>query len=382
MTIDGPKAVAPEEFRSAMELVDATFRPGQPGGMEKHFPLMLCRENAGHLRVFTDDGRVVAFVGMFVRDVRLGGSLHRTCCIGAVCTDPQYRGRGLGTRLMDDAVTTALADRVDLFLISGTRGLYTRLGYVCVGAYPVYSIEAARLPADGPYVLRPWQPEDLPALVGLHAAEPVRFVRTPSDFLALLRCGLVCDAPGDTELVCRRSTGRPVAYLSYQVGGRHKAADALTAVEMAGSRWAVAHGLRLLLTKRNAAGLHLRAMGSDCEAAELAGLPGDGRHRGPRAVLERLCGGFRRTPRPGARRPPPPGHGGRAVRPLWRRIAAPGRHDGADRTGVPGARPARGPASGARERTARGAGRVVPAAAGRLWPELHLSSLSRAGPLG
>ncbi|NLW49420.1 MAG: GNAT family N-acetyltransferase [Candidatus Brocadiaceae bacterium] len=270
MTIDGPKAVAPEEFRSAMELVDATFRPGQPGGMEKHFPLMLCRENAGHLRVFTDDGRVVAFVGMFVRDVRLGGSLHRTCCIGAVCTDPQYRGRGLGTRLMDDAVTTALADRVDLFLISGTRGLYTRLGYVCVGAYPVYSIEAARLPADGPYVLRPWQPEDLPALVGLHAAEPVRFVRTPSDFLALLRCGLVCDAPGDTELVCRRSTGRPVAYLSYQVGGRHKAADALTAVEMAGSRWAVAHGLRLLLTKRNAAGLHLRAMGSDCEAAELA----------------------------------------------------------------------------------------------------------------
>jgi len=270
MAIEGPKAVAPGEFRGAMELVEKVFSGGRGAGMQAHYPLLLCEENARHLRIFTDDGRAVALVGMLVRDVRLGGSVHRACCIGAVCTDPDYRNQGFGTRLMEDSVTTALADGVDLFFISGSRGLYVRLGYLKVTRYRVHTITPDRLPAGGPYALRRWQPEDLPALVDLHAAEPVRFVRPPEDFLPVLESGNVTNVQGDTELVCVKDTGRPAAYLSYQIGGRGKAKDALTVTEVAGSRWAVAHGLHMLLERRGADGLELHTMDCDREMGELS----------------------------------------------------------------------------------------------------------------
>lgn len=236
--------------------------------MAGDFPVLLSERNARNLRIFTDDGKAVALVGMLVRDVWLGGSRHRAATVGSVCTHADYRGQGLATRLMEDALATARRDGVDLFLISGSRGLYLRLGYLKVSGYRAYTIGRDQLPARGPYTLSPWQPEDLPALVALHRAEPVRFVRPPEDFLAILESGNVSEGPGNTMLVRARKGGEPLAYFCYKTGGRHNEPDALTVVEMAGSRAAAVHGFRMLLDERGARGLELHVPACDTEAIE------------------------------------------------------------------------------------------------------------------
>jgi predicted N-acetyltransferase YhbS len=273
MTVQGPRALKRAELRSAVELADRVFRSGQGHSMEQEYGLLFAPGNRENLRVFADRGRVVSLVGMLESDVWLLGTRHVCCCIGSVCTDPDYRGRGLATELMEDARRKALSDGADLFLISGGRGLYRRLGYVDVGSYHVYRIERSRLPAGDGYSVRPWRPEDVPALTAIHSAEPVRFARAPEDFVALLSCGQVVNVTGGTAVVCRVGADEPAAYLSFQIGGapwEKKAPSAVTVAEMGGPRWVIAQALGPLMRERGVDELEMHCLGADREMAELA----------------------------------------------------------------------------------------------------------------
>ena len=53
--------------------------------------------------------------------------------VGSVCTHPDYRERGLATRLVEDALRICEQKEVALMLISGGRGLYRRQGCTDVG---------------------------------------------------------------------------------------------------------------------------------------------------------------------------------------------------------------------------------------------------------
>jgi len=252
MTIEGPRACRQEELDSAIDLADRVFRVGWGSSMRDDFPLLFAESNLDRLRVFSDGGRVVSLVGMVERDILLLGTRHVSCCIGAVCTEPDYRGQGLATRLLRDAMERALGEGVDIFLISGGRGLYRRLGFVDVGSYWTCEVDRAALPAKCRYTVRDWRPEDMQELVRLRAAEQVRFVRPPDDFVALVGTGKVLDAPGEFKIVCHRHSGEPVAYLAFQTEGRpgsEQQGDILAVREVAGSRRAALEGLGWLLDR-------------------------------------------------------------------------------------------------------------------------------------
>ncbi len=271
MAIEGPRAMKPEEFRSGVELADRVFRQGRLSSRTDAYPLLWREDNLQNLRVFADDGKVVSLIGMQQRDICLLGSRHRSCCLGSVCTEPDYRGQGLATRLLHDCRDKALDDGVAIFLISGRRGLYRRQGYVDVGSYHICTVKRSRLPENKRYSLRPWRPEDVPAMLGIYSAEPVRFARSPEDMLAVLRIEIVPDAPGATRVVCPRGTDEPVAYISYRVGpGSTKDEDAVTVAEVAGPRWAIAQVLGELLDERGVDSLALPYLDCDGEMAELA----------------------------------------------------------------------------------------------------------------
>ncbi len=272
MAMDGPRGAGAEGLPSALELSDLVFRAGSGRSMAAEFPLLFREENAENLLVFTDEGRVVALVGLVEREVALLGSRHRVGCVGSVCTHPHYRGQGLATRLMEDARRKALADGVDMLLVSGGRSLYRRLGYVDVGGYVHYEVRG-RVPESPRYELRPWRPDDVPALLAMHRAEPVRFVRPPGDFATLLRLEAIMSSPGATEVVCRRRGGEPVAYVAYHseaTQDQEEGRDALIAVELGGARWAAAAGLAALLARDAVRRVAARAPACDAEMAELA----------------------------------------------------------------------------------------------------------------
>lgn len=270
MTVEGPRAATVEEIPAVVKLANSVFRPRGDVSMGDQFPLLYAPGNAGNLRIFTDDGRPISLIAMLERDVYLAGTRHRACCIGSVCTEPECRGQGLATRLLDDARSKALRDGCDLFLISGGRGLYTRQGYVDVGGFRRAVVDPAGLLAKAGLRARRWTPDDVPALVRLHAAEPTRFVRTPEDYAALLECGRVNNGGAETRLI-GTAKGEPLAAVTYRLPGQAGLEeDEISVDEVSGSRWAVAQTLKALCTEHKARRAFIEFIDSDAEMVALA----------------------------------------------------------------------------------------------------------------
>jgi GNAT superfamily N-acetyltransferase len=270
MSITGPRGARAEEIPDVVELANRVFRPDGEASMGEEYPLLYAPENAGNLRLFLEEERPVSLVGMVERPVSLLGTRHMCCEIGSVCTHPDYRGRGLATRLLENARRRALGHGCDLFLISGGRGLYRRQGYVDAGQYVHITVTAGSLSASQTVDIRPSGTGDLGSLVDLHSAEPVRFVRPPEDFRALLDGGCTLNGQADTWLV-ETSTNRPAAYvLCRSPGSRGVKEGELWIDELAGSRLAVARALPALLNEYEANEAHIEGLAADLELIEVA----------------------------------------------------------------------------------------------------------------
>lgn len=274
MSVTGPRGARAEEIPAVVGLANAIFRAEGDGSMGQEYPLLYAPENAENLRLFLDDGAPVALVGMLEREVSLLGTRHRCGEIGSVCTHPDYRGRGLATRLLGDARSRAVEDGCDMFLISGGRGLYRRLGYLDIGGYVRITVTPATLLRDAGVRNRPRSETDLAALVDLHSAEPVRFIRPPEDFRTLLEAKRTLNGRAETRLVLA-GDARPVAYVMFRPpGSRGVEGKELCVDELAGSRLALAHALPALFEEYDLDRLHVEALCSDHELIHLAAVHG------------------------------------------------------------------------------------------------------------
>src|SRR5581483_7666368 len=121
---DGPRALKPNEWTQLDALVSAVFRPQ----MFHDYPQLFNERNRHNLRIVAEDGKVVTHVGMIERPASLAGCRIDVACIGAVATYPDYRGKGFASQAFQDCCDKAAADGIDIMLISGGRGLYTRVG--------------------------------------------------------------------------------------------------------------------------------------------------------------------------------------------------------------------------------------------------------------
>ena len=191
MPLDGPRAARADELPAVVDLANTVFGESSPHDLGRWFPWLFCRENLDHLRVFVDEGRPVALAGFMVKHVVVPGASFIAALVGAVCTLKSHRGRGLGTRLMDDCTAAARAAGASMLLISGGRGLYRRMGCIDAGRYVTVKVPrgADPAPADRQRLVREWRIADVPRLTELHRAEPVRFDRTEDEFIAYLRHG-------------------------------------------------------------------------------------------------------------------------------------------------------------------------------------------------
>jgi predicted N-acetyltransferase YhbS len=236
--LDGPRAVRPEELSATLELIDSVFSPDRRD-MGRRFPRIFHEDNRENCRVILDRGQPVAHVVYLPRDAAIGGPTIRTACIGAVCTAPSHRGRGLASALLDDCERRLRAAGADVMLISGARGLYLRRGARTVGRIHRYELGPDRLrPLARPGLdIRRAGPDDAAALAALYAARPVHFERTASDWAAWLEAGR-CENFRATPWLAFDG-GTVAAYLAHSDRG-HKGEPISRASEWAGEPGAVA----------------------------------------------------------------------------------------------------------------------------------------------
>jgi GNAT superfamily N-acetyltransferase len=269
---EGPRAARADELAAVVELADTVFGEYRPHDMGHWYPTLFCLENLGHLRVFVDDGKPVALAGCTINRIATPGVSFTAACIGSVVTLKEHRGRGLGTRLMDDCVELAREEGAAILLISGGRGLYRRMGCIDAGEYRTVAIgrgDASRAspPFPGSRV-REWQEEDLPHLTALQKREPVRFERSPDQFRAFLGTGNLMDRAGRTWVV--ESGSGIAAYLSVQDARDEPEGRVIAIQEIGGSRLAILAAVPRLLEQYDAVRVDVRCLRADLEMTTLA----------------------------------------------------------------------------------------------------------------
>jgi predicted N-acetyltransferase YhbS len=78
------------------------------------------------------DGALVGGCLVYARQMRIGDTLIPVACIGAVVTDPQYRGQGIASVFLRDAGEYARTRGDGLLLLDGIPHFYHQFGYANV----------------------------------------------------------------------------------------------------------------------------------------------------------------------------------------------------------------------------------------------------------
>lgn len=292
------RTVSHDEMQQAVTLADSTFRKPGDISMGTLFPPLFAPGVSHSYGAFTDEGRLVAFMGLAPSLIRSGSAMLRVFSIGSVCTDPDYRGQGLAGTLLGLCKEHAARARASLLFVSGSRSLYTRAG--CVPFGRVYHAEldaqgAEALARPAGWEIRPMDPADLHAVCGLLAQREAGHVTGPGELGMLLGAGAyagVLRMPQRTLVAVKDGSIAGFAAVAVPDGRAEAPGRAATALEWAGPPEAAA---ALLARAARDAGAALRAPVPWQERSLLALLRGagaavsDGRASGTVCIADRAA---------------------------------------------------------------------------------------------
>jgi GNAT superfamily N-acetyltransferase len=231
-------------MEEVVELVNYVFRTS--GGMEptmgRQFPTIFCPDNASDIYVAADEGRIIANIAIKRNTGIIYGHKVSMANMGAVCTHPQYRGRGIGTQLLNMVFDRLNEEEVSVVTISGTRGLYRRNQCVEAGGMVTYVLDKQSYSywaLGGMEYEISKQFDDTGVLCDVYQREAVRYQRSRMEFPVLLKAVPMVHPPVDalTTLVAFRE-GRKDSALAYLIGYENKP-GVFKVVEYAGERLAV-----------------------------------------------------------------------------------------------------------------------------------------------
>ncbi|UVI29195.1 GNAT family N-acetyltransferase [Paenibacillus spongiae] len=126
--------------------------------------------------VAVDESRIVSTVQIYCRTTMVGAQAIKTGCIGGVCTNPAYRGQGLTTRLLHNAIDIMREQDIPLsMLTSGIWSFYERSGWENVDwHWKIANFEVDDRVLEA-FTVRPVRMEDMDAIKILYAKHSRRF---------------------------------------------------------------------------------------------------------------------------------------------------------------------------------------------------------------
>ncbi len=124
----------PSERRRVLDWLGNGLRPERAGRLSNEYPILFRRNpSVFHVTLF-DGPEPAAFAALWAVHVRVGVHRIRVGMVSLVYTDPAFRRRGFGRRVVEEA--TALAERLNLGLVllwSERESFYSRLGFIRTG---------------------------------------------------------------------------------------------------------------------------------------------------------------------------------------------------------------------------------------------------------
>jgi predicted N-acetyltransferase YhbS len=134
-----------------------------------------------------DHEQIVAHAAVLPYVLRYGGVMLRVAGVGAVCTHPDYRGRGYGAAVLRDSLAYMAEQGSHLALLKGIKNYYERFGFNPVFPYYSFEVKSADAAAlDAPLRVRDAALDDTPQMAALfekHWSGRVTFTRSPELWL-------------------------------------------------------------------------------------------------------------------------------------------------------------------------------------------------------
>lgn len=226
-SIEGPRLIRQEEFQESMDLVNRCFG-FKRGGLEARMPHCFDESHPERHAIIKRDGAVVSHAVCVPAELRAGDARIDCHGIAGVATDPDHRGNGHMTQLLEFWLEQ-LDDRdIPLAELEGDRVRYGRFGWENAGREREYQITRRSFGGEQTHSEHGrsyWGATDIPLIRSLHESEQFRVQRDRRRYECLL---------DQTDLETLIYEGDRPAYLCYRGEGP------TSVLEFGGSRVGVA----------------------------------------------------------------------------------------------------------------------------------------------
>ncbi|WP_158594335.1 GNAT family N-acetyltransferase [Cohnella faecalis] len=184
--------VSKDDCKEAAALADFVFRDKEQSSMAVAFPSIFSGSYESSIGVYEED-KLVAFAGLVPSVLQIGPSRVPIFSLGAVCTHPDFRGRGYAGAMQNEAFSHIEKSGGTMLLVSGELDIYLRNGCRRFGAMREYSLKpetAARIEhksSNRKLIVREARESDWFMLNELDEANPVRYRRSMYELATLTR---------------------------------------------------------------------------------------------------------------------------------------------------------------------------------------------------
>lgn len=181
-----------DDFEDTMAMMARAFSEWGPHDFPRMYPALYRPTAEVMQRHFAvrRAGHVVAAVGVMPLRLQVGDVALPTAGIGGVATDPECRGEGLMTQVMEEAVLAIRREGYALSYLGGHRQRYRRFGWEVAGTDIKMQFDArnvASVDAEGIRIVPlAEEGDDVVAAKRLHDARIVRCHRSAGDFRSML----------------------------------------------------------------------------------------------------------------------------------------------------------------------------------------------------
>ncbi len=208
---------------AALALMEQVLRDGRP--LAQEYPLIFQSNATGRVETLEEDGAVVSTCAWISRTLATPTIDMPVAFVGSVATAPSIRGRGFGSRIVEETLAKAKAEGAALSMLwADSPEWYQARGWIPFGSENVYVIEhgnAILLPE--PVGVRPANRDDYAAIHNLYGSHASRTLRIKEETEALMTVPnmqtYVCEREGEVVGYACMGRGEDLAQVIHEWGG-------------------------------------------------------------------------------------------------------------------------------------------------------------------
>lgn len=141
--MEGPRSPSVNELPSVLSFLDNELRHDADWSIAAEYPTAFNSHNIHNMRIISsDEGAVLSHAVLKPLIIKSPHIIFKVGAVGSVVTDPQYRGQGLSTQVLNDCIRAAQEQSCDIAILwTDLFDFYRRLGFELAGSEVSFVIE-------------------------------------------------------------------------------------------------------------------------------------------------------------------------------------------------------------------------------------------------